>query len=117
MATCPIQREPLQARLTEIQRIVDELNFNEFSNLSQWVEDLDERIRAILIARLEEHLTAWTTEFTRYNEGAGGKLITYKTVLEVKIQNQMITLEPPIAEARAYWYRQLHEQLEIVCGL
>jgi dynein heavy chain 1 len=29
----------------------------------------------------------------------------------------MITLDPPIAEARSYWYKQLHEQLEIVCGL
>lgn len=81
------------------------------------MEDLDERIRAILIARLEELLQTWITEFTRQGEGVIGKLITHKTVLEVKIQNQMITLDPPIAEARAYWYRQLHEQLEVVCGL
>jgi|LauGreDrversion4_2_1035121.scaffolds.fasta_scaffold18329_5 hypothetical protein len=84
MAMCPIQRDPLQERIGKIQKIVDEFNFNDFSNLSQWVEDLEERIRAILIARLEELLTAWVNEFSRYSE-IGGKLITYKTVLEVKL--------------------------------
>ena len=55
-------------------------------------------------------------EFNKYSE-IGGKLISYKTVLEVKIQNQMIILDPPISEARAYWYKQIHDQLEIICGL
>ena len=71
-------------KLTMIQKIVDEFNFNDFSNLSQWVEDLEERIRGVLIKRLEEHIGAWTNEFSKYTE-IGGKLITYKTVLEVKI--------------------------------
>jgi hypothetical protein len=36
-------------------------------------------------------------------------LINIRSVLEVKIQNQIITLDPPISEARAYWYKQLHD--------
>ncbi len=84
MAACPIQKETLQQRLTLIQKIVDEFNFNDFSNLSQWVEDLEERIKGILMKRLEEHLGAWTSEFNKFNE-VGGKLINYRTVLEVKI--------------------------------
>ncbi len=78
--------------------------------------DLEERIKGILMKRLEEHLSSWTNEFTKYSE-IGGKMITYKTILEVKIQNQTIVLDPPISEARAYWFRQFHEQLEIICGL
>ena len=84
MGACPAQHKVLQEQLTAIQKIVDELNFNDFSNLSQWVEDLEERIRGILIKRLEELLQAWTHEFSKYTE-IGGKLIPYKTVLEVKI--------------------------------
>jgi dynein heavy chain 1, cytosolic len=102
--------------LIQIQKIVDEFNFNDFSNLSQWVEDLDERIRGILIKRLEEHVQGWISEFSKYNESSG-KLINYKTVLEVKIVNQTIVLDPPISEARAFWYKRFHEQLEIICGL
>lgn len=26
-------------------------------------------------------------------------------------------LEPPLNEARAYWYKQLHNQVEVICGL
>jgi len=126
MAQCALQRDVLQSKLTEIQKIVDEFNFNDFSNLQQWVDDLDERIKAILIQRLQDLIHAWTQEFIRFGQNDGTpappganapKMINYKTILEVKIQNQTIVLDPPISEARAFWYKKLHEQLEVICGL
>jgi len=79
-------REMMQEKLNLIQRILDDFNFNDYSNLIFWVEDLEERIRAILIKRLEDYVQIWINEFNKYSE-SGGKLINYKTVLEVKIQN------------------------------
>jgi dynein heavy chain 1, cytosolic len=38
-------------------------------------------------------------------------------VLDIKLQNRQIMLEPPLNEARAYWYKQLHNQVEVICGL
>lgn len=35
----------------------------------------------------------------------------------MRIQNQVIYLDPPIEQARAGWYRQLQQWLGIVCGL
>jgi hypothetical protein len=35
-------------------------------------------------------------------------MIRGKMVLDIKLQNRQIMLEPPLAEARAYWYKQLH---------
>jgi dynein heavy chain 1, cytosolic len=116
LSTCPIVREVMQEKLNLIQRILDDFNFNDYSNLIFWVEDLEERIRAILIKRLEDYVQVWINEFNKYSE-SGGKLINYKTVLEVKIQNQTIVLDPPISEARAFWYKRFHEQLEVICGL
>lgn len=84
MAQVPVQKEQLQSRLSSIQKIVDDFNFNDFSNLSQWVEDLDEKIKGILIKRLEELIQVWINEFNKFSE-IGGKMIPYKTVLEVKI--------------------------------
>lgn len=49
MTQCALSRDTIQSKLTAIQKIVDEFNFNDFSNLPQWVDDLEERIRAILI--------------------------------------------------------------------
>lgn len=37
--------------------------------------------------------------------------------LEVRIQNQVIFLDPPLEHARASWFRQLHEVLSVVCCL
>ena len=98
----------MQEKLNLIQRILDDFNFNDYSNLTFWVEDLDVQIRAILIKRLEDYVQLWINEFNKYSE-TGGKLINYKTVLEVKIQNQTIVLDPPISEARAFWYKRFHE--------
>lgn len=33
------------------------------------------------------------------------------------MQNQAFMLDPPLAEARAFLYTQLHSQVEIICGL
>lgn len=44
-------------------------------------------------------------------------MITGKLVLDIKLQNFAIILEPTLAEARAYWYKQLHNQVEVICGL
>lgn len=37
--------------------------------------------------------------------------------MEIKIQNQTIILDPPLAEARTYWYKELHNLVEVICGL
>ena len=44
-------------------------------------------------------------------------MIRGKMVLDIKLQNYTIILEPTLAEARAYWYKQLHNQVEVICGL
>lgn len=38
-------------------------------------------------------------------------------VLDIKIQNQAIVMEPSLSEARAFWYKELHNQVELICGL
>lgn len=52
-------------------------------------------------------LQAWVEEFKDF-QNAGGELISGKMVLDIKLQYGQIMLEPPLAEARAYWYKQLH---------
>ncbi|KAF9068581.1 cytoplasmic dynein heavy chain 1 [Rhodocollybia butyracea] len=61
----------------------------------------------------------------RRGGGAGGKeekfLESHMTIKpfvhEIRIQNQVIFLDPPIEHARASWIRQLHEWLGVVCQL
>lgn len=53
--------------------------------------------------------------FSQTNPDAGLQLKSL--VHEIRIQNQVIYLDPPIEQARADWYRQLHQWLGVVCGL
>ena len=49
---------------------------------------------------------------------AGLEGLELKTLVhEVRIQNQVIYLDPPIEQARASWYGTLHQWLGVVCGL
>ena len=44
-------------------------------------------------------------------------LVVKPIVHEIRIQNQVIFLDPPIEYARETWVRQLHEWLGIICRL
>jgi len=86
LSQCEIKEEKIAALLKDCQKIVDEMNFQEFSNLDQYVEQLDARVSDILRQRLEELVQNWTYEFTNsQNQPQGGNLIKVKSILEVKI--------------------------------
>ncbi|KAJ7210662.1 dynein heavy chain [Mycena haematopus] len=46
-----------------------------------------------------------------------GNMTLKPVVHEIRIQNQVIFLDPPIEYARANWIRQLHDWLGVVCRL
>ncbi|EST04700.1 Dynein heavy chain, domain-1 [Kalmanozyma brasiliensis GHG001] len=48
---------------------------------------------------------------------ASDKIVLQPITHEVRIQNQVIFLDPPLENARASWFRQLHEALSVVCCL
>ncbi|CAH1756141.1 13650_t:CDS:10 [Entrophospora sp. SA101] len=159
LKTCPYKKNKFQGNLDKIQKLVDRLNLESYSNLKSWVSELDQRIETVLAQRLENAITAWTNEFmiagddspnarestgrevvsisgkivkkakrraTKSDSIDGEKTLPTKliekpdleiSVHEVRIRNQVIYLDPPVEEARANWYNQLHEWLAIVCNL
>ncbi|CDW96237.1 hypothetical protein [Sporisorium scitamineum] len=48
---------------------------------------------------------------------AADQIVLEPITHEVRIQNQVIFLDPPLENARASWFRQLHEVLSVVCCL
>eukprot|EP00457_Paulinella_chromatophora_P000017 gb/GEZN01000017.1/.p1 GENE.gb/GEZN01000017.1/~~gb/GEZN01000017.1/.p1 ORF type:complete len:4783 (-),score=794.37 gb/GEZN01000017.1/:118-14466(-) len=59
LRTCPATHEALQAILDEIQSVVDHVDKRGFSNLSTWVNSLDEQVEELLTLRLESILDLW----------------------------------------------------------
>lgn len=106
----------ISKKLESIQKVIDDFDVANASNLQLWVQQQNETIENILVKRLELLLQAWIEEFKDFKE-KGGAMINNKLILDIKLQNRQIMLEPSLAEARAYWYKQLHNQVEVICGL
>ena len=107
MKECPLVKQEFENRLAVIQKIIGDFDLEDLSNLSFWVARLNEDVEKILITRLEQLLQNWIKEFTEY-ENSDANLIEESMVLDLKLQNRQILLEPSLAEAKAFWYKELH---------
>lgn len=142
LATCSYTTEAFSELLGKVQAAIDKLNLEGYANLEHWVAELDTRIEGILLKRLSHIIQVWCSEFDRVDEDRrdmlplrdltnkrrGDKRIkeekflegnmTLKPIVhEIRIQNQVIFLDPPIEYARQTWISQLHDWLGIVCRL
>ncbi|KAF2072162.1 hypothetical protein CYY_006521 [Polysphondylium violaceum] len=59
LKNCPFKQESFNEILEKIQKIVDELNLANYSNLSIWVTQLDQTVEAMLIERLIDAIQSW----------------------------------------------------------
>jgi len=141
LAICPFSSEAFSEHIGKIQASIDRLNLEGYANLDHWVAELDQRVEGILLARLKEIIQTWCQEFDKvddgdtrrevaireisnkrrgdkrsFEKGSEGHLTLKPIVHEIRIQNQVIFLDPPIEYARERWVRQLHEWLGVVCG-
>ncbi|KAJ6480109.1 dynein heavy chain, N-terminal region 1-domain-containing protein [Mycena vulgaris] len=145
LATCSYTTEAFAELLGKVQAAIDRLNLEGYANLEQWVAELDRRIEGILLQRLVQIIQVWCGEFDRATADDGdtggrgalrditnkrrgdkrakeekfleGNMTLKPVVHEIRIQNQVIFLDPPIEYARANWIRQLHDWLGVVCRL
>ncbi|KAH9927411.1 dynein heavy chain [Epithele typhae] len=130
LSTCPYTADAFRELLRKIQAAIDRLNLEGYANLDHWVAELDSRIEGILLQRITHIIQLWCHEFERTDDNdrreaqlstkrrdkrakdeksAEGQLTLTPIVHEIRIQNQVIFLDPPIEHARATWIRQLHE--------
>ncbi|CAK5269877.1 unnamed protein product [Mycena citricolor] len=144
LASCSFTTEAFSELLGKVQTAIDQLNLGGYANLDQWVAELDKRIEGILLQRLVQIVQVWCDQFDRTaddsdltsrnvlrditNKRRGDKrqkeekfleanMMLIPVVHEIRIQNQVIFLDPPIEHARANWIRQLHDWFGVVCRL
>ncbi|KAJ4379809.1 dynein heavy chain [Didymella sp. IMI 355093] len=132
LETCPYTKEAFQQNLEIIQKSVDTLNLENYSNLATWVSDMNTRIESVLLVRLRHAMSQWIDIFNNggedeadhrpVSEPASGdahevKPTLSQLTLEVTMRNQLIFLNPPVEFARASWLEQLQQWLAVVCTL
>ncbi|KAJ7572466.1 dynein heavy chain, N-terminal region 1-domain-containing protein [Mycena floridula] len=135
LGTCPYTPEAFSELLGRVQSAIDRLNLEGYANLEMWVSELDRRIEGVLLARLEAIIRVWCAAFeddedkeTHHKDTKGRSRFKAKDkdkhvmsleplIHEIRIQNQVIFLDPPVEQARATWVRTLHDWLGVICRL
>ncbi|EGC38132.1 cytoplasmic dynein heavy chain [Dictyostelium purpureum] len=59
LKNCPFKPEAFNEIIANIQKVVDELNLANYSNLPQWVAQLDTGVESMLIERLIDAINSW----------------------------------------------------------
>ncbi|KAF2279064.1 uncharacterized protein EI97DRAFT_465408 [Westerdykella ornata] len=132
LETCPYTVECFRQNLETIQRSVDQLNLENYANLSSWVSGMNARIESILLVRLTRAISQWIDVFNNADDVESDRRpssqpapvnpddvrpVLSKVTLEITMRNQVIYLNPPIEHARASWLDQLQQWLAVICNL
>ena len=70
LETCSYSQSFFSEILGRIQKAVDDLSLNQYSNLPQWVTKLDQEVEQKLAYRLESGLDAWVEVLMAQKEEA-----------------------------------------------
>ncbi|KAL7421138.1 dynein heavy chain [Cryptotrichosporon argae] len=111
LSTCEYTAEAFSSLLGQVQRTIDRLNLDGYSNLDAWVVRLNTKIDAVLSDRLGQAIEAWCGDFSAETSSLA------PLVHEIRIRNQVIYLDPPIEFARREWLGQFQDALGVVCDL
>ena len=122
LQTCPFTHQAFQAQLEALQKAVDQLNIEEYSNIGAWVIKTSSKVVEILHVRLQQALRAWREDFelgtsddSKERDPSAPTIETF--VHDIVMQNQLIQLEPPLDDARAGWLENLNAWIGVVCDL
>jgi dynein heavy chain 1 len=118
LKSCAFDAEVFTMHLESIQEYVDKLNLEAYSNISDFVDSLNRKIKEIFVTRCEVAIEEWLAAF------ASAEKSTTKLAYPLKIQtheltlkNQVISLNPPIETTRVYWLKNFHNNIASVCKL
>ena len=92
----------------KIQKTVDELSLAGYSELSDWVTHIDDKMGKVLGQRLESAILSWCTAFNADNK---------KVTVEIVLRNQTICTQPSLPVVRSLCLKKFHEYVSVVCSL
>lgn len=115
----------LQELLGKAQTTIDAMREKRYVNLRQWTAKVNERVEAKLLVRLQHAISNWTKALSRMNrvkrpewdaddEDVDQLPTIQRSVHELQLHAQTMTLSPPAEQARTDLFRQLQEQVNIV---
>ncbi|KAL8439825.1 hypothetical protein Efla_004351 [Eimeria flavescens] len=104
------------AVLQNVQKLIEEQQLQNFSNIRGWARVLGQRVEGILTQRLQELVEEWISQFEDW-PNKGTALIQNGIVLEIQVRNQVLQVHPAVEAARQLWMGSLHRIMASVCLL
>jgi dynein heavy chain 1 len=138
LKTCPLTVKALNSRIAKLQSIVDKLDNGGFHAVPFWCAALNEKLEAILLARVDEILNGymqvldedWTQEAAENessddedskeedaNAAQRASSLKVRSALRHSIKissSQRLVVEPPIADARMKLGQDLQSMLTLI---
>ena len=121
MTTCPLKEEVLNEKLRIIQEIIDDFSKKDVSNLHVWVPELNTQLEGIFAKRLETLVQEWVKEFVNFSHPDHQEdtfnYVNDEMRLELKSENNVFFLDPPLEHAKFVWIQEFHRIVGIICTL
>lgn len=123
LQSCAFAPEAFRSHLETLQRAIDQLNLEAYTNIPYWVTKTNDKVVELLHARLRQALKDWIEDF---EHGYGAEQNSVKEAgspnigifaHDIVMQSQVIQLDPPLEDAKAGWLDNLHTWLGTVCSL
>ncbi|KAI1728166.1 dynein heavy chain and region d6 of dynein motor domain-containing protein [Ditylenchus destructor] len=104
---CQYSVSAISQILSSIQKAVDQLVHNDYSNIKSWLQSLDNTLEQKLARRVEEAIHVWTRELNKgdveeldEDKESNVSPSIAKIRLDIRISSQMITVSPSLDKAR-----------------
>nr|POE72457.1 dynein heavy chain, cytoplasmic [Quercus suber] len=123
LQACAFTADTFGKHLEALQRSIDQLNLESYSNIPVWVAEMNDKVIDTLRNRLQQALKDWSEDFEHGgNETNSSQRDADAPHIEtfahdVVMVNQVIQLDPPLEDARVGWLNNLNTWLGIICGL
>lgn len=122
ISSCPLKENVLSQKLETIQEVIDDFNKRDVSNLHVWVPELNIQLEVIFAKRLETLVQDWVKEFVNFtnSEDQDERNVNYITEemrLELKSENNVFFLDPPLEHAKFTWIQEFHRIVGLICSL
>ena len=95
LQTCDFDSASFTKLLSQVQKVIDHLNLENYSNLDVWVANLNEKIDAVLRSRLIQAIEAWCAEFVSSDEGMVNGDV-YAHTSDRKVSNRNAIIQPEL---------------------
>lgn len=117
LTCCEFRSEVFSAAINSIQEYVDKLNLDLYSNITLFVQFLNQEIEEILVNRCKQAISIWTRSF---EDSSSSDLLAYSVELvvhELTLKNQVISLTPNLESTRVKWIKNLQANIGSVSQL